>query len=70
MFADIIGVMNTSFTRRILTDLVPHMWTINFMTDEQIINAIVRMCIAHTLNGGAYTDPITTAREYLQSIGE
>lgn len=70
MFADIIRVMNTSFTRRILTELIPHMRTMQSMDDGQRIDAIVKMCIAHVLNGGAYTDPITTAREYLESIGE
>jgi hypothetical protein len=40
------------------------------LSDNELADAIVRMCIAHVLNGNAYTNVFDTAIAYLQSIGE
>lgn len=46
-------------------ELCPSLMT---MTLTEELNAVVRMCIAHVMNGGEYKGLYVTAREYLESL--
>ncbi len=41
-----------------------------YMEFTERMEAVVRMCIAHVLNGNEYKSLYVTAQEYLENLGE
>lgn len=48
-----------------ILDLCP---TLKNMTHREQLDAVVRMCVAHVLNGGAYVGVYATAKAYLERM--
>lgn len=42
--------------------------SIKCLNEDDRVDAIARMCIAHILNGGEFTDVYHTAIAYLESV--
>lgn len=42
--------------------------SIKLLDEDSQVDAIARMCVAHVLNGGEFTDIYHTAIAYLESV--